>query len=99
MKLEKLGEASRRFEIGAREGGCTKLQHINPVYFTYKDCKLQSRRVGLLAQEVEVICPEIVNEGPDGYLGLVYQDMIPLLVKAVNELQERVTSLEAKKKR
>ena len=83
--------------IGPLEGACTKLQHINPVYFTYKDCK--QRRVGLLAQEVQVILPEIVTEGPDGYLGMAYQDMVPLLLKAVNELQERVTSLEAKKKR
>jgi len=52
-----------------------------------------------LAQEVQAVCPEIVTIDPEGWLGMAYQDTIPLLLAAIKELTARVEALEAPKTR
>ena len=49
---------------------------------------------GLSAQEVEAILPEIVNEDVNGIKGMSYTALVPLLVKAIQELSARVKTLE-----
>ena len=51
--------------------------------------------VGLIAQEVQSILPEAVAEKPDGYLGVQYDKVIPLLVECIKELSAKVAKLEA----
>jgi hypothetical protein len=50
--------------------------------------------VGLIAQEVEAVLPEAVTEKDNGYLGVRYERVIPLLVEAVKELSGRVNEIE-----
>ena len=78
---------------------CAKLSTITPIYFEFKADQKKTRKVGLLAQEVQSVCPEIISTDPKGFLGMSYQDIVPLLVKAVNELTERVTILEGQCKK
>jgi hypothetical protein len=49
--------------------------------------------LGLIAQDVEKIVPELVTMGPDGYKGLDYNGFAPLLIGAVQEQQSQLTSL------
>jgi len=49
---------------------------------------------GLSAQEVQKFLPNSVSENSDGILGLQYQHLIPVLVKAVQELSAKVEALE-----
>jgi hypothetical protein len=49
---------------------------------------------GLSAQEVEAILPEIVNEDVNGIKGMSYTALVPLLIKAIQELSARVKTLE-----
>lgn len=44
------------------------------------------RQMGLLAQNVETIVPEAVNE-KDGYKGVDYARLVPLLIEAIKEQQ------------
>ena len=50
--------------------------------------------VGISAQEIEAILPEAVTEDANGYKGVNYQSLIPMLLKAVQELSAKVTALE-----
>ena len=50
--------------------------------------------VGLSAQEVEAILPECISEDANGIKGIKYQDLTPLLIKAVQELSAKVKALE-----
>jgi hypothetical protein len=54
------------------------------------------REVGLSAQEVQNILPEIVVPAPidEQYLTIYYEKLIPLLVEAIKELTEKVEKLE-----
>ena len=49
--------------------------------------------IGLVAQEVEEVFPEIVSEGSDGYKSVDYGSMVAVLLEAVNEQQERIDAL------
>ena len=63
-----------------------------------------NREVGLSAQEVEAILPEVVTTGGDiefasddkvtGVKGMSYEKLVPLLVKAIQELNARIKTLE-----
>jgi hypothetical protein len=54
--------------------------------------------IGLIAQEVQKVIPEVVHEGDDGYLSVSYQNLIGLLIIAVKDLDKRLSKLEKPKK-
>ena len=49
-------------------------------------------KIGLLAQEIEEVFPELVKEGEDkdGTLSVNYQGLIPVLINAIKEQQEEL---------
>jgi hypothetical protein len=56
------------------------------------------REVGLSAQEVQSILPEIVGPAPidEQYLTINYEKVVPLLVEAIKELQREIEELKKK---
>lgn len=82
----------------------SKLSHLRGVYFRMKDTPEQ-RDVGLIAQDVQAVLPEAVSvvDPDNGYLGVAYPSVIPLLVEAIKEQQAvienrdgRIGELEAR---
>ena len=57
---------------------------------------MPGRQMGLIAQNVEKIVPEAVNE-KDGYKGVDYARLVPLLIEAIKELKMEVEELKNKK--
>ncbi len=53
----------------------------------------QGRQIGLLAQNVEQVIPEAVSER-DGYKGVDYAKLVPLLIEAVKEQQQQIEELK-----
>ena len=51
---------------------------------------VRKRDVGIVAQDVAKVCPEVVAEREDGTLGVKYEKLIGLLVQAINELSAKV---------
>ena len=47
----------------------------------------EGRAAGVLAQDVERVLPEAVVTGPNGYKGVYYAQLIPLLIESVKELK------------
>jgi hypothetical protein len=54
--------------------------------------------IGVIAQEVEKILPEIVTTRDNGYMAVKYEKMVPLLIEAIKELAEQVKDLQKKLK-
>ncbi|MFH0756227.1 MAG: tail fiber domain-containing protein [Bacteroidota bacterium] len=50
-------------------------------------------RIGLSAQEVQKVYPELVGEDNEGYLTLNYIDLIPALIEAIKEQQNEIIAL------
>ena len=64
---------------------------LGGVNFTY--IQEQTKTIGLISQEVELIVPEVVYEY-DGVKSIAYSNLVGLLVEAIKELNNKVTNLE-----
>lgn len=51
---------------------------------------------GLIAQEVEKILPNIVNTDNESYKSVSYNELIPLLLQALQEQNKKIEALEQK---
>jgi hypothetical protein len=67
------------------------LHKIHPYIFSYKDSVSQD--IGLMAQEVGAVWPQLVKEGVKGVY-VNYDGVVAMLLKAVQELGARVSTLE-----
>jgi hypothetical protein len=52
--------------------------------------------VGVIAQEIEAILPEIVTTRDNGYKAVKYERLVALLIECVKEQQNQITNLENK---
>jgi hypothetical protein len=75
-----------------------QLENINdlrPVEFDYKDGS--GHQVGFIAQEIQMIYPDAVSIGADDYLTVTgWGKTEAILVKAIQELTEKVENLESR---
>ena len=69
------------------------LMTLNPIHFRYRHDQTERRHFGVIAQEVEGVFPNLVEHSHFGYLTVNYQEMIPLLLAKVKDLQEQVDDL------
>jgi len=49
--------------------------------------------IGVIAQEVEKVAPEVVTTRENGYKAVKYEKLVALLIQAVKELSSEVDSL------
>lgn len=70
------------------------VEKMNGVFFTRKEDG--SNGVGVIAQEMQEVLPEVVVEGQNGHLAVAYGNITAVLINAVKELSARVKELEAK---
>jgi len=52
--------------------------------------------LGIIAQEVQSVLPEVVTERDNGYLAVDYIKLVPVLIEAIKELSAKVKDLENK---
>ena len=52
--------------------------------------------IGVIAQEIQAVLPEIVTTRDNGYLAVKYEKIVALLIESNKELLKRVEALEAK---
>ncbi|MGD0342575.1 MAG: tail fiber domain-containing protein, partial [Bacteroidales bacterium] len=71
----------------------TKVNELRGVTFTWKNDSTKTRQIGMIAQEVEPIVPEIVFTNPvDGLKGINYSQASALFVEAIKEQQKQIES-------
>lgn len=61
---------------------------VDPTTLEYTEAKYTIDKIGLSAQQVQLVYPELVKEGNDGYLSLNYIGLIPVLIEAIKEQDE-----------
>jgi hypothetical protein len=57
-----------------------------------------TRQIGLIAQDVEAVVPELVSTDANGHKGVNYPLLVPLLLEAVKELKKQNEALQAEQK-
>ena len=86
---------------GEIQNGLAKVMTLRAAEFTWKHDADNKPCVGLIAQDVQAVLPEAVNEtsyirdDETKYLGVNYDQTIPLLVAAIKEQQALITQLQA----
>jgi hypothetical protein len=72
-----------------------KVLAMRPVHFRYKVGSDTTLHVGLIAQELVHVDSSLVDYGVDGEArGVKYLEVIPVLVRAIQEQDTRITALE-----
>ena len=70
-----------------------KVMDLRGVYFNRIGKTYDDREIGVIAQEVEKVLPELVKENPDGTKAVAYQNMVAVLIEAIKEQQEQINEL------
>jgi hypothetical protein len=99
---------------GKIENALDKVNSLSGVYYTMNDVAKSHGydsdeiQVGVLAQEVEAVLPEIVKPAPfdldennnsksgENYKTVQYEKLVPLLIEAIKELKAEIDALKGK---
>lgn len=101
-------DARDKENIKELQYGINDIMQLRPVTYTWKKRPESGVKIGLIAQELEAVIPEVVAnaqrtpsllsevpENPDELrLGVYYSDLIPVLVKAIQEQEVRIQALQ-----
>lgn len=71
-----------------------KLKNLRKSYFTFKNDIDKKEHIGVSAQEVKEIFPEIVNEDSNGCLTVDYSKLSVISLAAIDKLNEKCENLE-----
>ena len=83
------------------ENALSKVESISGNTYDWKEGfeEIHSHKgndVGVIAQEIEEILPQIVTNRDNGYKAVQYEKIIPLLIEAIKELSVKIRELENK---
>ena len=87
-------DISLKDNIEAIPGALDKVLQIRGVTYNRNDIEDNPRQTGVIAQEVEKVLPEVVNEDANGIKSVAYGNMVGLLIEAIKEQQARIDALE-----
>lgn len=75
-----------------------KVNKIQGIEFDWKELERihgnKGHDVGVIAQEVEKVIPEVVTTRDNGYKAVKYEKIVPLLIEAIKDLSKQVDGLK-----
>lgn len=93
--LTQLSDARLKQNIREVPSSLDRITQLKGYQYQWKDkAKDQSLQIGVLAQEVEKLFPELVKKDEEGQLSVNYSGLVPVLINAVKEQQETIKTLE-----
>lgn len=81
-----VSDARLKSDVAPLTGALSTLCQLEGVRYTMGGQK----EIGFLAQQVLTVVPEAVRSTGDGYLGVDYSKLVPLLVEGIKELAKRL---------
>ncbi len=95
--------SDRRFKDNIKpiENALDKINQIGGYEFDWKEENkiehgYEGHDLGVIAQEIEAIAPELVQTRENGYKAVKYDKLVSVLIQAIKELSAKVTELENK---
>ena len=73
-----------------------KVTKLRGVTYTRKDIEDKSTKLGVIAQEVLEVLPEVVFKDDEGKYSVAYGNMAGVFIEAIKELENRIKELENK---
>ena len=83
-------------DIRDLDGSLDKVMKLQGVQYKWRQNEYpemnfpDGEQIGLIAQDVEQIIPEVVNESTDGYKSLDYAKLVSVLIESIKEQQEQI---------
>jgi len=74
------------------DGALDKIDLIRGVYHDWIDETQGGRQIGVIAQEIQAVYPELVMEGGNGFLSVNYPKLTAVLLQSVKELKALILS-------
>ena len=102
--VQSVSDARHKENVRDLDKGLTEVLALKPRRFDWKEGKGTGAKdvAGFIAQEVETVLPELVGEwketldATEHYKSIAMTNVIPMLVKAIQELTARLAALESK---
>jgi len=94
-------DAKLKDNVETVTGALDKTLALRGVYYTLKRDEDKVRKIGVIAQEVQEVLPEVVmlhqdKEDEEGTLSVDYGNMVGLLIEAIKELKAEIEELKAR---
>jgi hypothetical protein len=102
--VQSISDARHKENVRPLAEGLNEVLALKPRRFDWKEGKGANTKdvAGFIAQEVEEVLPELISEwketvdAQNSYKAIAMGNMIPMMVKAIQEQQAMIKSLEAK---
>ena len=91
--LTQNSDATLKKNIRPLSNTLNSLQQLNGYTYNWKDNSNTDEQIGLLAQELQKVYPQLVKEH-DGKLSVNYIGMVPVLLQAIKEQQAEIDELK-----
>ena len=85
-----------KYNVETIEDPLSTVCKLRGVRYNRNDINNDKKHIGLIAQEVEKVLPEVISEDNNGIKSVAYGNMISLLIEAIKEQQTRIDMLEEK---
>ena len=92
--VNSLSDVRTKENIVTVESGLDLVSQLRGVW--YNKIGHDDRKVGVIAQEVEEVLPEVVNTNGDGMKSVDYGKMVGVLIEAIKELKQEIDELKGK---
>ena len=90
-------DASLKKNVSPISNALDKVKQLEGVNFSWIADESNANQIGLIAQDVQKVLPEVVQQVLVGNtLGVSYGSIVAVLINAIKELEARVAELEAK---
>jgi len=94
--LTQTSDSRLKKDIRPLSGSLEGIQSLSGYWYKWADANHDPAvQIGVLAQEVQKIYPELVKEDEKGTLSVNYSGLIPVLISAVKEQQQQIETLKA----
>lgn len=67
---------------------------LNPVTFEFKSDTHNKTHYGLIAQELELVYPELVSNSPTGFKCVNYIELMPIMLSKIINMQQEIDNLK-----
>jgi hypothetical protein len=89
-------DARVKENIKTIDNALEKTTKLRGVSYTRNDIEDKSTKIGVIAQEVLEVLPEVVSKDDEGKYSVSYGNIVGVLIEAIKELEARVKELENK---
>jgi len=91
-KFIKVPDERLKENIQPLSGALSTVLQLQGKQYRLIDESVDQTDIGLIAQDVEKVLPEIVSESEDGYKAIAYQSLTAVLIEAMREQQQQITA-------